>query len=316
MKKALVTGVLGQDGSYMAEILNSQGYEVVGVIRSETKNREERVTRLKGLISHINIIEADLVDSQAVLDIIHHEHPDEIYNFAGYSDVFNPWDNLDSIYKVNCKIPQNFLEAIAKSEKIIKFFQASSSLIYGRTQSEIQNEETPFAPIHPYGITKLYAQNMVAEFRKKYNIFACSAIFYNHDSERRGNNFFTKKVICGIKKILNNKMDKLTVGDLSSCRDIGYAREYMEASFLMMQNSTPTDYIIGTGVLVGMEEFVKKSFAQAGLNWRDYVMHDKNLFRPSETQRLKADARKIKKDLGWHPTKTIDDIIEKMLASD
>jgi GDPmannose 4,6-dehydratase len=315
-KKALITGVLGQDGSYMAEVLNRHRYEVVGLIRVNTHNKEKRVKWIKNLVPHIKIMEIDITQKQSVLDIINHESPDEIYNFAGYSDVFNPWDNLDSIYKVNCKIPQNFLEAIAKSEKVIKFFQASSSLIYGRTQSEIQNEETPFAPLHPYGITKLYAHNMVVEFRKKYGIFGCSAIFFNHDSARRGDNFFTKKIIGGIKKILNNEMDKLTVGDLSNYRDIGDAREYMQASFLMMQNEDPIDYVIGTGALVEMEEFVKKSFTAASLNWEDYIIRDKSLFRPSETQILKADIKKIKEDLGWYPTQTIDDIIEHMLVGE
>jgi len=313
--KAIITGVLGQDGSYMAELLSQKKYDVTGIINPHTHNKDNRIRWIKKLVPSIKILERNLSNRVHTFDLVENIKPDEIYNFAGYSNVFNPWDNLDSVYEVNCKIPQNFLEAVSNLNRRIKFFQASSCLIYGRSKTKFQHEKTPFAPLYPYGITKLYAHNLVTEFREKYNIFACSAIFFNHESERRGNNFFTQKIICAIGEIIKGKRDKVAVGDLSSFRDMGYAPDFMDASFLMMQNNIPADYVVGTGKLIKMEEFVSKSFKAAGLNWRDHITHDKQFERPKETLQLRADIKKIKKELGWHPTQTIDNIIDKMLNS-
>ena len=313
MNKAVITGVLGQDGSFMAQLLDAKGYRLVGIIRPNTRDKMTRVGWIKKLIPTIEIVEMDLTDVNYINELIQYFGPDEIYNFAAYSNVFNPWDNLESVFEINCKIPQNFLKSIVQEDKNIKFFQASSALIFGRTDTHEQDEKTAFAPLYPYGITKLYSHNLINEFREKYGLFCCAAIYFNHESERRGNNFFTKKVINGIKEIQNNKKDKLVVGDLTAYRDMGYAPDYMEATYAMMQNSIPVDYVVGTGNLIKMEDFIEKSFAAANLDWRDYIVYDSNFSRPQETQKLKANIKKIQNELGWYPKNNIDSIIHQMI---
>tara|TARA_R110000868_G_scaffold295575_1_gene555898 strand:- start:261 stop:1202 length:942 start_codon:yes stop_codon:yes gene_type:complete len=311
MKKALITGVLGQDGSFMAELLKLKGYEVHGVIKSF--DDKDRIMWIKDLIPNIKLYDINLVNEKECTKLIEEIKPNEIYNFAGVSNVFNPFENLNEVYQLNAQIPCNILSSIIKIDKTIKFFQASSCLIYGKSNTVIQNEGTLTKPINPYGVAKLYADNMVSEFRDNYGIFACSGIFFNHESERRGDLFFTKKIINNILDIVEGKIDKINVGDLSTSRDMGYAPEFMEAVYLMMQNSEPKDYVIGTGKLTKLSNFVSKSFAEFDLNWEDYIEYDKSLFRKIDTPPLLADITNIKNDLGWEPKYSVDDIIKKMI---
>tara|TARA_R110000851_G_scaffold67262_9_gene152006 strand:+ start:3308 stop:4255 length:948 start_codon:yes stop_codon:yes gene_type:complete len=313
MKRALITGVLGQDGSFMSELLNSKGYEIHGIVRNF--DNQEKILWIRNLVPGIKLYDINMVNANECFELVDEIRPTEIYNFAAVSNVFSPFENLDQVYDLNAKIPCNFLSSIIKIDKSIKFFQASSCLIYGKSNTNIQNEETITKPINPYGVAKLYADNMISEFRDNYDIFACSGIFYNHESERRGDLFFTKKIINSILEIIDGKRDKLIVGDLTNHRDMGYAPDFMEAVYLMMQNSEPKDYVIGTGKLTKMSDFVKIAFSEFDLNWEDYIEYNKSLFRKIDTPPLLADITNIKNDLGWEPKYSVDDIIKKMIKN-
>lgn len=282
MKRAIIIGAKGQDGSYMKELLESKGYVVFGF------GRELGINSLINEIPKYN--------------------PDEIYNFASSSNVFNAWENLDLVFDTDGRLPQLILEYILKNNKSIKYFQASSCLIFGRNEDGIQNENTPINPIHPYGIAKAYADMMVKELRKVHGIFACSGIFYNHESPRRGDSFFSKKVVkAAVKK------QKIKVGNWYSKRDMGYAPEYMEAVYRMMQNYEPKDYVIGTGKLIEMRQFAENVFDQVGLDYREYMEVDDSLRRQNDTEFLRADITKIKNELCWKPKVGIDEMIKIMI---
>lgn len=283
-KRAIIFGISGQDGSFCSELLKSKGYEVFGV----TKN-----------------------DSTNIFELINGINPDEIYNFAGVSNVIRPYDRLDEIFEVNAKLPQQILETIVKVDKKIKFFQASSSLIFGKDKSRSQNELTPFRPIYPYGCAKLYAHNMVNEFRETFGLFACCGIFFNHESERRKEHFFSRK-IC---KAAATKT-KVKVGNLDSLRDFGYAKDYMEAAYMMMQAKEPKDYVIGTGKLISMRAFAEKAFSYVGLDYREYVIEDEELKRKNDTNVLCAAASRIELDLGWKAKTSIDEMIKIIIEHD
>lgn len=305
-KKALITGILGQDGSYMAELLAGKGYYVHGIVKPETS--EDRMLWLKTSIPNVKIWKIDILNNFHLSYVIQNSHPDEIYNFAGISNTFNAWEFIDSTTKLNSTVPQNILEIINAFNKNIKFFQASSCLIYGRDTSELQNENTPPKPIYPYGISKLYADNMVKEFRESFGLFACSGIFFPHESPRRGDDFFVKKITNAVK----NKQ-KVKVGNIGLMREYGYAPEYVNAAYMMMQAPIPTDYVIGTGNPILLSEFVNKCFSYAGLDYKDYIEQDNTLFRQINIPTLKADSRKISKELNWNPVVNIDELIKIMI---
>lgn len=281
-KKAIVVGI-GQDGSLIYESLINKGYDVYKVTQDFIKD---------------------------LIVIIRAVQPDEIYNFSGVSNVIDPFENLDEIFKTNAGIPQEILEAIVKYDKKIKFFQASSALIFGRDKSGYQSEATPYNPIYPYGCAKLYAHTLVTEFRNAYGLFACCGIFFPHESERRKEHFFSRK----ITKAAATKT-KITVGNLLVYRDYGYAPDYVEAAYLMLQSNTPVDYCIGTGKLISLKDFVKKTFKYAGLDYKDYVTEGSQT-RVNDTEILCANITKIKDELGWQPTTTIDEMIKKMVDHD
>lgn len=283
-KKCILVGGEGQDGFFMSKMLNAKGYSVFIV-------NKENVHLLHDIIEEIK--------------------PGEIYNFAGLSNVISPYENLDAIFDVNAKLPHKILESIVKINKGIKFFQASSSLIFGRDKSGFQNEQTSFNPIYPYGAAKLYAQNIVREYREAFGVFACSGILFNHESERRGDHFFSRKV-CKAAAIKT----KVNVGSLSAYRDYGYAPDYVEAAHLMLHANTPKDYVIGTGVLTSLTDFAKKAFGYVGLDYKDYVICDETLVRPNDTNILRADIAAIKNDLGWEPKTNINELIKKIIEHD
>lgn len=283
-KTAIIWGAPGQDFGFMSELLTGKGYDVYGVTKSEPINIHGMITGMK---------------------------PDEIYNFAGISNVINPYEQLDEIFQVNAKLPQQILESIVKINKKIKFFQASSSLIFGRDESKSQNELTPFNPIYPYGCAKLYAHNMVNEFRETYGLFACCGIFFNHISERSKAHFFASKICKAAAK-----KTKVIVGDLSAMRDFGYAPDFTYAAYLMMQAKEPKDYVIGTGKLISMREFAKKAFDYVGLDYRDYVIEEEGVKRKNDTNVLCADATKIELDLGWKAKTSVDELVKIMVEHD
>lgn len=311
MKKALIFGILGQDGSYMAELLTSKNYMIFGVVRENADLN--KINFIKLLIPNINIIYINVLNKNKIFETINNVKPNEIYNFASVSDVFNPWENLDLIFNTNAMLPQNILEAIIKIDKKIKFFQASSSLIFGRDASGYQNEETPSNPIHPYGIAKLYADNMIKEFRYKFGLYCCSGIFFNHSSSRLKDGFFSKKITSSVINIKNGKQNKICVGNILSQRDHGYAPDFMKAVYLMMNNSEPKDYVIGTGKLTSMEEFMKKCFEYVNLDYKKYIEISDNLIRLNDTNILRANISNINKDLNWLPEHSVDEMIEFMI---
>ena len=311
MKKALITGILGQDGSYMAELLTKNGYEIHGIVKPDTEN--SRINWIKGIVPNVTIWKIDILSKLRLSHAIQRILPHEIYNFAGISNVFNAWDNLDKIFAINAQVPQHILELILEFDKSIKFFQASSCLIFGRDTSGFQNESTPTNPIYPYGITKLYADNMVKEFRKTFGIFACSGIFFPHESERRGEEFLTKKITTAVSKIKAGKQKMLKVGNVESSRDWGYAPDYMDAAYRIMQNNNAKDYVIGSGILTDTITFIEKCFDYVGLCFSDHIEFDQQLLRETDTEILKADISKIKQDIGWKPTTNINEIIKIMI---
>lgn len=280
-KKALIVGMYGQDGSYMADLLKTKGYDVYPCTRQDNPH-----------------------------DLIDNIRPNEVYNFASTSNVFDPWSNLDEVFKTDALLPVKIMESILKIDKSIKFFQASSRLIFGDITGS-KNEESPLSPIHPYGCAKAYADTMVKEFRRVHGLFACSGIFFNHESPRRGNDFFSKK-IC--RAAVKGK--KIEVGNLYSFRDIGYAPDFMEAVYLMMQCDYATDYVIGTGVFISTGDFAKKAFDYVGLDYNNYLYTSSLLYRGSDTGLVNADISKIITNTGWRPKHNIDDIIKIMIEAE
>lgn len=311
MKKALITGILGQDGSYMAELLTTKGYEIHGIVKEDTD--ETRINKIKDTLPNVNIWDVNILSKDTLSNVIQLIRPNEIYNFAGISNVFNAWENLDEIFSINAQLPQHILEIILQFDKSIKFFQASSCLIFGRGTLGFQNEHTPTDPIYPYGITKLYADNMVKEFRRTFGIFACSGILFPHESERRGADFFSQKIATAVKNIKSGKQKILKIGNIESSRDYGYAPDYMDAVYKIMQAPIPTDYVIGTGIITDIITFIEKCFDYVGLCYSDHIEIDHQLYRENDTAILKADISKIKREIGWQPSTTIDEMIKKMI---
>lgn len=311
VRRALITGINGQDGFYMAEYLTAKGYEIHGVVRENTGTNWLQEMFPEATFHHI-----DLLDKSTLQKIIISVHPTEIYNFAGVSDVFSAWTILQYTIELNAMVPLYILETIRDFDKNIKFFQASSCLIFGRDGSGLQNEKTPDNPIHPYGISKLMADNFVREFRHVFGLYACSGIFFTHESPRRGERFFSKKVISAVARIKNGSTEKLMVGNLDALRDFGFSPDFMEAAYLIMQQTKAEDYVIGTGNLISMHVFVEKCFTKAGLNYKDHVVVDPELYRANDTKVLKADITKIKRTLGWYPKHNVDEMISIMLDAE
>lgn len=309
--KAIITGILGQDGSLLAELLHFNGYEVHGIVRKTTD--QDRIGWIKSLVPGVRIHGVDILDKSQLLSVIGMVRPCEIYNFASSSNVFSAWQDLDGVMDLDARVPQHILECILKVDKSMKFFQASSCLTFGRNKDGVQNEETAVNPIHPYGMAKAYADGMVREFRSVHNIFACSAILYNHESERRGENFFSRKMAMAAARIKKGLQHTIKVGNLTSYRDYGYAPDYVEAAFLMMNAEKPADYVIGTGRLTTMMEFARKCFEHVGLDYENHIDVDAELYRNIDTTILKADIRKIKSELNWSPRHSIDDMVAKMV---
>ena len=323
-KKALITGVTGQDGSYLAELLLSKGYEVHGIIRRSS-------TFSTGRIDHIyqdphverarfRLHYGDLADANTIRKLLYKIAPDEIYNLGAQSHVRVSFDIPEYTANVTGVGVLRLLEAIKDYEehtgRKVKFYQASSSEIFGSAPPP-QNEETRFQPRSPYGIAKVFAFYTTKNYREAYGIFAVNGILFNHESERRGETFLTRKVTRGIARILAGLDKKLYLGNLEARRDCGYAPEYCEAMYLMLQQPEPDDYVVGTGESRSVREFAEEAFRLVGINnWRDYVEIDPRYRRPAEVDHLVADAKKAKEKLGWQPKKKFRDIVKVMLEHD
>ena len=323
-KVALVTGATGQDGSYLIELLLEKGYEVHGVIRRASTFNTGRIEHIyqdpheKNL--RLSLHFGDLADANTIRKLIYKVQPDEIYNLGAQSHVRVSFDIPEYTANVTGLGVLRLLEAIKDFEeqggKRVKFYQASSSEMFGSAQAP-QNEQTPFQPRSPYGIAKVFAFHTTKNYRDAYGIFAVNGILFNHESERRGETFVTRKITRGIARILKGLDKKIYLGNLEAKRDWGYAPEYMEAAWLMLQRSKPDDFVIGTGESHSIREFLDEAFSYVGINkWKNYVGIDPRYFRPTEVENLVADARKAKRELGWKPKVKFKELVRIMMDAD
>ena len=313
MKKALITGITGQDGSYLAEFLLDKGYKVAGMVRRASTESFERIDHIK---NRIELKQADLLDQLSIIDAIKETEPDEIYNLAAQSFVPTSWTQPILTGEFTALGVTRMLEAIRHIDKKIKFYQASSSEMFGKVQQVPQTEKTPFYPRSPYGVAKVYGHWITVNYRESYNIFACSGILFNHESPRRGREFVTRKVTEGAAKIKLGLAKELRLGNLEAKRDWGYAKDYVRAMWLMLQQKEPSDYVIATGKEHSVQDLVEIAFDHLGLKWKDYVVTDPALLRPAEVDHLVGDHSKAKKELGWEPQVSFQKLIEMMVEAD
>ncbi len=327
-KKALIVGVSSQDGSYLADLLLEKGYEVFGTIRRSTSFYHENLTHLYG---KIKIIAADLTDQESLNNAVIIAKPDEVYNIAAQSVPADSWTHPFYTGEVTALGPVRVLEAIRHFAPDAKFYQATSREILGNIEAESANEDTPIDANNPYGIAKAYAQMMTRCYRESYKMFACGGILFNHESPRRSLHFVSRKVTAAVACIKNQVKNppidelgnhlvgddgKLHLGLLDAKRDWGYAKDYVVAMYLMLQNSNPKDYVIGTNETHTVKELCKIAFEHVGLNWEDYVVSDEKLMRPTEIKELKGDSSLAQKELGWKPTVTFEELIKLMVDED
>ncbi len=320
MKKALITGITGQDGSYLAEFLLEKGYEVHGIIRRASTFNTGRIDHLYK-DPHLNGVRlflhyGDTADSTILLKLIYSIQPDEIYHLAAQSHVRVSFDMPEYTADVTGLGTIRLLEAIRETAVKSKFYQASSSEMFGKVLEVPQRETTPFCPRSPYGAAKLYAHWMTVNYRESYHIFACSGILFNHESPRRGETFVTRKITRAAARIRAGQQERLYLGNLEAKRDWGYAREYVEAMWLMLQQDQPDDYVIATGETHSVEEFLTEAFSHLNLDWRDYVELDPKYLRPTEVDLLIGDASKARNVLGWEPKVTFKDLVRLMVDAD
>lgn len=314
MKKALVTGITGQTGSYLSEFLLSKGYEVHGMIRRSSNPSTQRIDHM--LNGRIFVHYGDTGDSISLLNIINRIEPDEIYHLAAQSHVGMSFQMAEFTGNVTGLGTLRMLEAIRESRLGCKFYQASSSEMFGKVMETPQKETTPFYPRSPYACSKVFAHNCTVNYREAYGLFACNGILFNHESPRRGENFVTRKITKAIANILRGKQDKLYLGNLDARRDWGYAKEYVEAMWLMLQQDKPDDYVIATGETHSVKEFVEEAFNYVKLDWTKYVEHDNAFDRPTEVDLLIGDASKAKNVLGWEPKVKFHELVQIMVDSD
>ena len=319
-KKAFITGITGQDGSYLTEFLLSKNYEVHGIIRRSSSINTNRIDHLyndqniynKSLFLHYG----DLSDGSSLYRLIEKISPDEIYNLAAQSHVKVSFDIPEYTSDIDAVGTCRLLEAIRETRINTKFYQASSSEMFGLVQAVPQNEKTPFYPRSPYACSKLYSHWLTVNYRESYNLFACSGILFNHESPRRGKTFVTRKITSGIAQILAKKIDKIYLGNLDAKRDWGFAGDYVEAMWLMLQQPNPDDYVIASGETHSVREFLEEAFNYVNLDWQKYVEIDSRYFRPAEVDLLIGDASKAKQKLNWTPKVKFKELVKMMVDAD
>jgi len=313
-KTALITGINGMDGSHLADLLLSKGYNVFGMERrSSSKNR----TNTKHLEGKITFLQGDLTDQNSLFRCLKESNPTEIYNLAAQSFVGESWNTPEHTSEVTGLGVLRILEAIREFNPKIKFYQASSSEMFGRMVENPSTENTPFYPRSPYGVSKLYGHWITKNYRESYDMFACSGILFNHESEKRGHEFVTRKISDGVAKIKLGLTDHITLGNLDAERDWGYAPDYVEAMWLMLQQDTPDDYVIATGNKHSIRDFLNAAFKCIGIDeWGPYIKQDPRFMRPAEVDVLRGDYNKAKTQLGWEPKTTFAQLVEKMVLND
>ena len=334
MKSALITGITGQDGSYLSEFLLEKGYEVHGIIRRSSVDYRERIAHLEGT-PHFHLHYGDMSDSMGLVKVVGEVRPDEIYNLAAQSHVQVSFDSPEFTADVDATGVLRILEPVRACglTETCRIYQASTSELYGKVEEVPQNENTPFHPYSPYAVAKLYGYWIVREYREAYNMFCCSGILFNHESERRGETFVTRKITLAAARIAQGKQDKLYLGNLSSLRDWGYAKDYVECMWLILQNKQPEDFVIATGVQQSVREFCQLAFHYVGieLHWegeginekgidedgRVLVEVSKDFYRPTDVVNLWGNPTKAKRELGWNPSKTtFEELVKLMVESD
>jgi len=320
MKRALITGITGQDGSYLAELLLDKGYEVHGLMRRSSSFATGRIDHLyrdphvRGipLVLHYG----DLTDSSSLINTLNSVKPDEVYNLGAQTHVAVSFEMPEFTLDVTGMGVLRLLEAIRLADWPVRFYQAGSSEMFGKVCERPQRETTPFHPQSPYAIAKVSAHFMTVQYRKAYGLFACNGILFNHESPRRGGTFVTRKITFGIAQILKGEQDKVFLGNLEARRDWGYAPEYVEAMWLMLQQPEPDDYVIATGEMHSVREFAETAFALVGLHWRDHVEVDPRYLRPAEVEELCGDPSKAAQVLGWRPRTGFKELVRIMLTAD
>jgi GDPmannose 4,6-dehydratase len=314
MKRALITGVTGQDGSYLAELLLEKGYEVHGIVRRASTETFERIEHLAG---KIHLHQADLLDQLSIIDVIKVTNPDEVYNLAAQSFVPTSWKQPVLTGEFTAIGVTRVLEAIRLlGPDRIRFYQASSSEMFGKVQEVPQRETTPFYPRSPYGVAKVYGHWITVNYRESYNMFCASGILFNHESERRGREFVTRKVTDGVARIKLGLAKELRLGNLDAKRDWGFAGDYVRAMWLMLQQDKPDDFVVATGETHTVKRLVELAFGAAGLDWQKYVKIDPALVRPAEVDLLIGDPSKAKRVLGWEPEVSFEQLVERMVRAD
>jgi GDPmannose 4,6-dehydratase len=312
-KRALITGITGQDGSYLAELLLEKGYQVTGVVR---RSSAPNLWRIQHLLDRIELKPADLLDQLSLIRLVDDVRPQELYNLAAMSFVPASWDQPMLTGEFNAQGVTRVLEAIRQVDTKIKLYQASSSEMFGKVREVPQSEATPFYPRSPYGVSKVYGHYITVNYRESYNLFAVSGILFNHESPRRGTEFVTRKVTDGVARIKLGMADSLSLGNLSACRDWGFAGDYVRAMWLMLQQAEPDDYVIATGIAHSVEDLVQIAFARAGLDWKKYVKLDPKLIRPAEVDHLIGNSTKARTQLNWKPAVDFKGLIEMMVDAD
>ena len=324
MKRALITGIAGQDGSYLAELLLDKGYQVFGLVRRSSSISRPRIDHLirpadrasEGDASRLQLLYGDMNDSSSLARIIHEVQPGEVYNLAGQSHVRISFEMPEHTAEVDALGALRLLEAIREAKRETRFYQASTSELFGNSDISPQNETTPFRPRSPYAVSKLFAYWMTVNYREAYNLYAVNGILFNHESPRRSENFVTRKITLGAAKIKLGLQDKLTLGNLDARRDWGFARDYMEAAWLMLQQERADDYVVATGESHSVREFLAEAFGYLDLDWQRYVETDAKYLRPTEVSAVLGDAGKSRRVFGWEPRTSFRELVRMMVESD
>jgi GDPmannose 4,6-dehydratase len=310
---ALITGITGQDGSYLAEFLLGKGHDVVGMVRRSSTVNFQRIEHIQ---DYVKLVPGDLLDQMSLVDALREHEPDEVYNLAAQSFVPTSWQQPVFTGEATALGVTRVLEAIHMVDPEIRFYQASSSEMFGKVREKPQNEATPFYPRSPYGVAKVYGHWITVNYRESYDLFACSGILFNHESPRRGLEFVTRKVTYGAARIKLGLAQDLHLGNLDSRRDWGYAGDYVRAMWLMLQQDRPDDYVVGTGETHSVRELCEAAFGSLDLDWEQYVVVDPKFYRPAEVDLLVSDPSKARQVLGWEPQVNFQELIEMMVRAD
>ena len=313
MPTALITGITGQDGSYLAECLLDKGYDVVGMVRRSSTVNFQRIEHIQ---DQLTLVPGDLLDQMSLFDALREHKPREVYNLAAQSFVPTSWQQPVFTGEATALGVTRMLEAIRMVDPQIRFYQASSSEMFGRVRKVPQDENTPFYPRSPYGVAKVYGHWITVNYRESYDLFACSGILFNHESPRRGLEFVTRKVTHGVAQIKHSLSSELRLGNLDSRRDWGFAGDYVQAMWLMLQQDQPDDFVVGTGETHSVRELCQVAFSTVGLDWHKYVVVDAMFYRPAEVDLLVSDPRKAKAVLGWHPETDFETLVGTMVEAD